>query len=93
MERLSLNRFIGGPPLTVALRLIVLSFVLGIVLSALGISPYDIVGGFRGLLQRILDLGFGTVEAVWRYFVLGAVIVVPVWFVTRLLRLGRGTGT
>jgi flagellar biogenesis protein FliO len=27
---------------------------------------------------------------VWRYFVLGAVIVFPIWLIMRLIRSGRG---
>ena len=35
-------------------------------------------------------MGFAAVEKAFRYFLLGAVIVFPVWLVTRLLKsLGR----
>ena len=89
MSGISLNRFIGGPPATVLLRLVVLSFILGVVLSAFGVSPFDIVNGLRDLVQRIYDLGFGTIEWAWRYFLLGAVVVFPIWLVLRLLKSGR----
>ena len=43
------------------------------------------------LIIRIYDLGWHAVEKAWRYFLLGAVIVFPVWFISRLLKmLGRG---
>ena len=36
-------------------------------------------------------MGFAAVEKAFRYFLLGAVIVFPVWLVMRLLKsLGRG---
>lgn len=86
----SINRFLGGSPLTVLLRLAVMSFVLGVILSALGISPYDIVAWFQDFALNFFDLGFGTLDRIWQYFLLGAVIVVPVWLILRILRAGRG---
>jgi hypothetical protein len=35
-------------------------------------------------------MGFGAVEQVGRYLLLGAVVVVPVWLILRLLNAGRG---
>lgn len=84
-----LTRFLGGSPIQVLFQLIVLSFVVGVILSALGVSPFDIIEGLQRLVWRIYNAGFGAVEWIWRYFLLGAVIVIPVWFVMRLFRLGR----
>lgn len=84
-----LQRFMGGSPGQVLLRLVVLSFIVGIVLSALGVTPLDIVEKFRGLVLRVWNMGFGAVEWIWTYFLLGAVVVIPVWIVLRLLKIGR----
>jgi hypothetical protein len=83
------TRFFGGSPAGVILRLVVISFVVGIVLNALGVSPFDIVNGLRDLFWRIYMLGFDSIEWIFRYFLLGAVIVVPIWLIVRLLKLGR----
>lgn len=85
----SLSRFLGGSPGAVLVRLVILSFVVGIILSALGISPFDIVEGLKRLVQRIYDMGFETVEWIFRYFLLGAVIVIPVWLIVRLVKFSR----
>jgi len=85
----NLMRFLGGSPLAVVLRLVVLSIILGLVLSALGFSPLDIVASLRALATRIYNTGFDAVIWAWRYFLLGAVIVFPIFLVMRLLRLGR----
>jgi len=85
----NLARFLGGSPLAVALRLVALSIVLGLVLSALGFSPLDIATSLRTLATRLYDTGFDAIIWAWRYFLLGAVIVFPVFLVMRLLRLGR----
>lgn len=88
----SVTRFFGDSPARVLARLAVVSLFVGILLSAFGVSPYDIVDGLRNLAWRIYSMGFGTVEWVVRYFLLGAVIVVPIWLVSRLLKLGRRSG-
>ncbi|WP_035830497.1 DUF6460 domain-containing protein [Kaistia adipata] len=85
-----LQRFMGGSPAQVLLRLVVISLIVGIVLSALGISPYDIIETAQQFIRRIWNMGFGAIEWIWRYFLLGAVIVVPVWLIIRLLNLGKG---
>jgi hypothetical protein len=35
-------------------------------------------------------MGFDAVRWLWRYLLLGAAVVVPIWLVVRLLRVGRG---
>jgi hypothetical protein len=86
-----MERFFGGNPALVLLRLIILSLVVGVVLAALGFSPFDIIESIRELIARIYDMGFAAVEKALRYFLLGAVIVFPVWFIARLLKVvGRG---
>jgi hypothetical protein len=37
-------------------------------------------------------MGFDTVGVVVRYILLGAVIVVPIWLILRLTRVGRRSG-
>jgi hypothetical protein len=86
----TLTRFIGGSPARVAIQLIAMSFVVGILLSLLGVSPYDILNGLERLIRRIYNMGFETIEWIFRYFLLGAVIVIPIWLITRLFKMGRG---
>jgi hypothetical protein len=88
-----LTRFFGGSPARVLAQLIVLSLVLGIVLSALGVSPFDIVNGFQRLVERVWNAGFDTLVWAWRYFLIGAVIVFPVWLIARLVKTNRNRGT
>ena len=85
-----LSRFLGGSPLAVAFRLILLSILVGVVLAAVGFDPWNIVNSIRLLFQRIWELGFDAVNGLWRYFLLGAVIVIPIWFLSRLFGTPRG---
>jgi len=82
-----MERFFGGNPGVVFIRLAVISLIVGIVLSALGLSPYDIINSLKTLIQRIYEMGFDAVEWVFRYFLLGAVIVFPIWFISRLTKV------
>jgi hypothetical protein len=87
-----MEQFFGGNPGLVLVRLAILSLVVGVLLAALGFSPFDILESIRELVARIYDLGWTAVEKAGRYFLLGAVIVFPVWFIARLFKmLGRGT--
>ena len=80
-----LSRFLGGSPLTVAVRLILLSVLVGVVLSAIGFDPWNIIESIRRLFLSIWNLGFDAINWMWRYFLLGAVVVVPIWLITRLV--------
>jgi hypothetical protein len=86
----ALYRFLGGSPLAVAFRLILLSILVGVVLAAIGFDPWNILRSIELLFRRIWDLGFDTVNWLWRYFLLGAVIVIPVWLLMRLFGTPRG---
>ena len=86
-----MERFFGGNPALVLLRLIILSLIVGVVLAALGFSPYEIIDSIARLVERIYNLGFEAIEKAVRYFLLGAVIVFPIWLVVRLFKFaGRG---
>ena len=84
----SLTRFLGGTPLSVAFRLILLSILVGVVLAAIGFDPYNILRSIELLFRRLWDLGFDAINWLWRYFLLGAVIVIPIWFLSRLFGSG-----
>ena len=85
--------FIGGSPMGVFIRLVVLSLVVGVILSALGITPQNFFFQINVLLQRIYDLGFGAFQSVIEYLLLGAMVVIPVWLIARLVKTaGRHDG-
>ena len=46
---------------------------------------------WSGCSSRIYNMGFDTVESIFRYFLLGAVVVIPIWLIMRVLKMGRGT--
>jgi hypothetical protein len=80
----SFRRFIGGSPLGVLIRLVLLSVLIGFVLTVLGLDPRNIFFSLERLIRVVLDLGFDAFDWLWRYFLLGAVIVIPIWLIMRL---------
>jgi uncharacterized protein DUF6460 len=86
----NVNRFFGGEPLSVFFRLVLLSILIGVVLSAFGLDPLNIIESVRMLFVRIWDMGFDAIAWVWRYFLLGAVIVIPIWLIVRVINAPRG---
>lgn len=86
----SLSRFLGGSPMAVAFRLILLSILVGVMLAAVGFDPWNIVHSIRLLIERVWNLGFDAINGLWRYFLLGAVIVIPIWLLSRLFGAPRG---
>ena len=84
-----LSRFLGGSPLAVLFRLVLLSILVGVVLAAIGFDPWNILISIRLLFLRLWDLGFDAGNWAWRYFLLGAVIVVPLFLLSRLFGAPR----
>jgi hypothetical protein len=83
-------RFFGGPPLSVIFRLVLLSILIGVILELLGLDPWNVIDSLRRLILRIWDMGFDAVRWLWRYLLLGAALVVPIWLVMRLMGIARG---
>lgn len=83
---MNIRDFLGGSPLGVALRLALLSVLAGILLSVFGITPRNFFHVIDQFARSVYDLGFGAVTWMIDYMVLGAMLVVPLWFLVRLLR-------
>ena len=84
------QRFFGGPPLAVIGRLILLSILVGVILAAIGLDPWNIIDSVRRLIWHLWNMGFDAVRGLWQYFLLGAVIVLPIWLLVRLAKAPRG---
>jgi Family of unknown function (DUF6460) len=84
------SRFFGGPPLSVLFRLVLLSILIGVILEVLGLDPWNIIESLRTLVLRVWDMGFDALRWIWRYLLLGAAVVVPIWLIVRLMRAAKG---
>jgi hypothetical protein len=90
MSNETMTKVFGGTPLAVLGRLVLLSILVGVILSALGLDPFDIIHSVERLIRSIWNMGFDAFRWLWRYFLLGAVIVIPIWLLMRLFNAPRG---
>ena len=79
------NRLTGDSAFGIVLRLGLLSLIVGVVLSALGINPANLFSSLNILAHRVYDMGFSAVEWVVQYILVGAMVVVPIWLVAQVL--------
>ena len=86
----TMTRLFGGSPLGVLGRLLLVSILVGVILSALGLDPWNILHSIERLIRTIWNMGWDAVEWLWRYFLLGAVIVIPIWLIMRMINAPRG---
>ena len=85
-----INRFLGDTPLRVLVRLAVLSFFVGLVLSALNVRPLQIYRWIEEVVERIWSMGFAFLGEAVDYLLMGALVVLPVFLLMRLLKFGGG---
>ncbi len=81
-----LTSFFGGPPAQVITRLVVMSLIVGAVLSFLGWHPADLITSFINFFENFWERGWDAVKQLGQYVLLGAIIVVPVWLFGRLFK-------
>lgn len=81
----SLTRFLGGSPFSVFWRLFFLSLIVGALLMWLDIRPYHVFETLVRFAHRLWALGFDAIRQIADYLLAGAVIVVPLWFISRLV--------
>ena len=84
---ISMHKILGGNPLSVIFRLIVLSVVVGFVLALFGLSPFELLDNVRIAILRVYNMGFAAFGWLLQYFLIGAVIVIPLWLISRFWHL------
>jgi hypothetical protein len=89
MNGSALVRFLGGSPAAVAVKLIVVSFIVGVLLVMWGIEPGDVLDGIVQLFQRLVNFALTDFHQFGRTLLTGAIVVVPIWLILRLLDARR----
>jgi hypothetical protein len=81
--------FLGGSPLSILVKLIFLSLLVGALLAFLDVTPVDLANRLMRMLRSIFGLSFDAVRDMGRWILYGAMIVVPIWLVVRLFKSTR----
>ena len=71
------------------IRLLVVSLIVGLVLSLFNITPQGLLRRLGGTAEQILGVAVGAVEWAVPFVLIGAVVVVPLWAIVKLTRMAR----
>lgn len=88
MERVmsgKLDQVLGDSLGRTIIKLLVISFVVGVVMAAMNWSPFDIFCGIKDFIVRIWHQGFAALGRFGEYLVLGAAVVIPGFIIMRVL--------
>ncbi|WP_163883604.1 DUF6460 domain-containing protein [Rhizobium laguerreae] len=83
------NRFLGDSIGRTLIKLIVVSLIVGFVMTVFGLTPWAIIDGIRDFIQEIWYRGFSALGRVGDYLILGATIVIPLFIILRLFSYRR----
>jgi hypothetical protein len=84
-----INKFLGDSPLRVLVKLLVVSILVGFVMTVFDWYPADIYYGIRNFLLDLWRTGFAALGRVGDYLLLGAVVVIPLFIILRLFSYRR----
>jgi hypothetical protein len=80
-----MERVFGGQPFVVLAKLLFVSLVVGAILAGLGFDPMTLPRHLLDAVRSLFRLGFGAFRDVGRYILTGAIIVIPLWILSRFL--------
>jgi hypothetical protein len=85
----NIERFLGGSLISVLVRLLFISLLVGAAMAFLGLSPRALYEAAARFVRSLGDLGFGAVREVGQWVIAGALLVVPLWLLSRLFAARR----
>lgn len=71
-------------------KLVIISLLVGLVMSWFDITPQSIIENFGGTVAKVYEVATSWLRWMVPYILLGATLVVPIWAVLALLKLGKG---
>lgn len=74
--------------ISTALKVAIICLIVGLILSAFGIDPWQLYGQVGAITDDAVAAVAGFAAWAWKYVLIGAVVVVPIWLVLFLLRGG-----
>ncbi|HMQ58293.1 MAG TPA: DUF6460 domain-containing protein [Rhizobiaceae bacterium] len=86
---MNLHSFLGDTPLRVAIKLVVISVLVGMAMAAFDWRPWDVWFALRDFVVNLWRHGFAALGRFGDWLILGATIVIPAFIVLRILSIGR----
>lgn len=87
---MSANQFLGDSVGRTIVKLVVISLLVGMMMSVFGIAPMDIFYGIRDFVVRLWEQGWAALGRFGDWLILGASVVIPVFIIMRVLNYRRG---
>ena len=84
-----MQEFLGCSPLSILVKLIFLSLLVGALLAFLDVTPFELGERIVRLLRSMFGLSFDALRDIGRWVLYGAIVVVPIWLLMRLFRAVR----
>ncbi|GLK67063.1 DUF6460 domain-containing protein [Hansschlegelia plantiphila] len=88
----SLTRVFGGSPIGVLLRLVLLCVIVGLVMDQLNLNAFEVLRHAARAIEELIANSADLLRHIGRYFLIGAMVVIPIWILLRIFRMGSGRG-
>src|SRR5690606_27311462 len=85
----ALSRFLGDSPWRVVIKLLLISLIVGYIMHMFDWTPWDIYYGIRDAVMDIWHAGFDALGRFDGYILIGAMVVVPIFLLARVLSFRR----
>lgn len=82
---MSARQILGDTVGRTIIKLVVVSLLVGAVMSVFGVAPLDVWFGVRDFLISVWESGWAALGRFGDWLVLGASVVIPVFILIRLL--------
>ena len=83
------NKMLGDSLGRTIVNLLVVSLIVGFVMSVINLTPWNVIYGIRDFVLDLWYTGFHALGSIGDYLLLGATIVIPVFIILRLLSFRR----
>ena len=80
-----MDKIFGGPIVPTLFRLLILSFIVGLALYLLDVDPVNLWRDFGKTIRDAWTIVFDSLNWASQYAILGAIVVLPVWLIYRVI--------
>jgi hypothetical protein len=80
-----MDRIFGGAVVPTLFKLALLSVFVGLIFAVFGIDPMNLWRDFGATIRDAWTLAFDAVNWSWQYAALGAIVVLPLWIIYRII--------
>lgn len=83
MKQSKLEKILGGKPINIFMKLLVSSFIVGVVLSIFNWEPRDLLAKIGVLFYSFFGFAFQSASTLFNTFLNGLIIVIPIFLLSR----------